>query len=42
MILDKNFKVLLCLYSGKIVLEVAFGDFLDRTETFLHHKNIEF
>ena len=42
MILDKNFKFLLCLYSGKIVLEIAFGDLLDRTQAFLHYKNIDF
>ena len=42
MILDKNFKFLLCLYWGKIVLEIAFGDVLDRTQAFLHYKNIDF
>ena len=42
MILDKNFKFLLCLYSGKIGLEIAFGDVLDRTQAFLHYKNIDF
>ena len=42
MILDKNFRFLLCLYLGKIVLEIAFGDVLDRTKTFLHHRNIDF
>ena len=42
MILDKNFKFLLCLYSGKIVLEIAFGNVLDRTQAFLHYKNIDF
>ena len=34
MILDKNFKFLLCLNSGKIVLEIAFGDVLDRHKPF--------
>ena len=42
MILDKNFKFLLCLYSVKIVLEIAFVDVLDRTQAFLHYKNIDF
>ena len=42
MILDKNFKFLLCLYSGKIVLEIAFGDVLDTTQAFLLYKNINF
>ena len=42
MILDKNFKFRLCLYSGKIVLEIVFGDVLDRTPAFLHYKNIDF
>ena len=42
MILDKNFKFLLCLYSCKIVLEIVFGDVLDRTQAFLHYKNIDF
>ena len=42
MILDKNFKFLLCFYSGKIVLEIAVGDVLDKTQAFLHHKNIDF
>ena len=35
MILDKNFKFLLCLYLGKVVLEIAFGDVLDRKRDFL-------
>ena len=42
MILDKNFQFRLCLYSGKIVLEIVFGDVLDRTPAFLHYKNIDF
>ena len=42
MILDKNFKFLLCLYWGKIVLEIAFGDVLDRTQAFLRYKNVDF
>ena len=42
MILDKNFRLLLFLYSGKIFLEIAFGDVLDRTQAFLHFKNIDF
>ena len=42
MILDKNFKFRLCLYSGKIVLEIAFGNVRDRTPVFLHYKNIDF
>ena len=42
MILDKNFKFLLCLYLSKIVLEIVFGDVLDRTQAFLHYKNIDF
>ena len=29
MILDKNVKFLLCLYLGKIVLEIPFGDVQD-------------
>ena len=42
MILDKNFKFHLCLYWSKIVLEKAFGNVLDRTQAFLHYKNIDF
>ena len=42
MILDKNFKFLLCLYLGKLVLERVFGDVVDREQAFLHYKNIDF
>ena len=42
MILDKNFKYFLCLYLGKIVLEIVFGNVLDRKQAFLHCKNIDF
>ena len=42
MILDKNVQFLLCLYLGKVVLEIAFGDVLDRKQAFLHYKNIDF
>ena len=38
----QKFRFFLCLYSGKIVLEIAFGDVLDRTQAFLHYKNIDF
>ena len=34
MILDKIFKFLLCLYLDNIVLEIAFGDVLDRKQAF--------
>ena len=42
MILDKNFKFLLCLYSGKVVLEIAFGDVLDRTQAFFALQKYRF
>ena len=42
MILEKNFRFLVFLYLGKVVVEIAFGDVLDRKQDFLHYKNIDF
>ena len=38
MSLVKNLKFLLCLYLGKIVLEIVFGGVLDRNQAFLEYK----
>ena len=42
MILIKNSKFFHCLILLKIVLEMMFGDVLDRKEAFLDFKNIYF
>ena len=38
MSLVKNLKFLLCLYLGKIALEIVFGDVLDRNQAFPDYK----
>ena len=38
MSLVKNLKFLLCLYLGKIVLEIVFGGVLDRNQAFPDYK----
>ena len=38
----KNLKFLLGLYSGKIGLEIVFGDVLDRKRFFSDYNNVDF
>ena len=42
MILVKNLKFLLGLYSGKIGLEIVFGDVLDRKQLFPDYTSVDF